>query len=101
MAYVSPEARLLTPDGTEMVGRRKIYEVLAQLTAPGPEIRLEAPRLLVAGPVALCLQRWTLRSRSAGAESFEQAFAATMALSRDDRKEAWLLMAVNLWGRER
>jgi ketosteroid isomerase-like protein len=101
LAYVSPGARLLTPDGTEMVGREKIHEVLKQLTAPGSAIGLEAPRLLMAGPVALCLQRWTINSNGAGADSYEQSFLATMVLSRDDRGGGWLLTIANLWGRVR
>jgi ketosteroid isomerase-like protein len=94
----SSNACLLTPDGTEVVGRTRIHEVLVQLTAPGRKIRFESPRIVTVDRVAVCSQRWTVSSAGTDAEIFEQSFGSTMALGRSDCQGPWQVLIAKPWG---
>jgi ketosteroid isomerase-like protein len=94
----SSNACLLTPDGTEIVGRARIHGVLVQLTAPGRRIRFESPRIVTVDRVAVCSQRWTISTAGTDVETFEQSFGSTMALGRSDREGPWQVLIAKPWG---
>jgi ketosteroid isomerase-like protein len=98
VACFARDARLLTPDGTEVVSRTRIREVLAQLTTSGLEIHFDSPRVLTVGPVALCSQRWKIGSSATGSEGFEQAFTCTTVLGRSAHTGRWQLLIAAPWG---
>ena len=57
--HLAPDARLITPDGTEVVGREAIKAMLAQLTSTGRTLEIRAGRTTVSSEgVALCTQHW-------------------------------------------
>jgi ketosteroid isomerase-like protein len=97
-ACFARDARLLTPDGTEVAGRERIREVLAQLTTLGSEIHFDSPRVLAVGPVALCSQRWKIGSSATGPEGFEQAFTCTTVLGRSAHTGRWQILIAAPWG---
>lgn len=97
-AYFSPKASLLTPDGTEIVGRRQIYKILMQLIGPDRGLKFDSPRILVVDRVAICSQRWTINSEVSGVDPFERAFASTMALHRRGTEGPWEILIAQPWG---
>ncbi len=99
-ACFAPDGCLLTPDGTAVAGRRQIREVLIQITATRSEIRFESARVVRAGELALCSQRWTVDSRGAGTEAFEREFASTVVLRQGGPGE-WALVIASPWGSSR
>lgn len=95
-AYFSPDARLLTPDGTEVAGRRAIAEVLAQLSAPTQRLQIRAGRTLRVEGVALATQYWKRSSSAARVESFERSSTATLLLGRSEGR--WRILIASPWG---
>jgi ketosteroid isomerase-like protein len=93
-AYFSADARLLTPDGTEVSGRAPIIEVLEQLTSPGQKLQIRERRTVYVGATALCTQRWTIRSSVS--EPFERSFPASFVLSHEAGR--WRLLIAAPWG---
>jgi uncharacterized protein (TIGR02246 family) len=94
LAYFAPEARLLTPDGTEVCGRAAITNVLEQLTASSQKLEIKERRTVRVGAIALCSQRWTIRSESG--EAFERSFHASFVLQRLAGR--WALLIAAPWG---
>lgn len=93
----APDGCLLTPDGTAVAGIQQIREVLVQLTAARSRIRFDLARVVRAGPVALCSQRWTVSSRGTG-DPFERHFSSTIVLGYSKQPEDWHLLIASLWG---
>jgi len=100
-ACFAPEGCLLTPDGTAVAGRQQIREVLLQITTARTQVRYEQARVVRAGPIALCSQRWSLASRGVGEGAFERRFAATMVLAEAAGPGRWALLIASPWGEGR
>ncbi|HEX6455877.1 MAG TPA: nuclear transport factor 2 family protein [Solirubrobacterales bacterium] len=94
-AFLAYDSRLLTPDGTEVRGRRGVVSVLAQLATPGQRLSIEAGQTIRTGAVAVCAQRWTLRSETAGTP-FERRSTGFLVL-RCENGRWWVVIAAP-WG---
>src|SRR4029077_16067597 len=57
-AHLAPAACLLTPDGTEVVGRAAAGGVLAQITSSAQELEISLGRTVVSGGLALSTPVW-------------------------------------------
>ncbi len=79
-AHLSPDARLITPDGTEVSGRAEIAAILGQVTASVRPLEIRAGRTTVSGTVALCTQHW--RRGGSGGGPFEASTTAQLVLAR-------------------
>lgn len=86
--------RILTPDGTELRGRARAAQVLAQLADSEHELEVRVGRTVVSGPVALCTQLWRRRSRGAE-EGFEDTTTSRLVLARGE--EDWEIVIVSPW----
>lgn len=99
-AYFGPEGRFLTADGTELVGRPAIREVIAQLAGSAVDLQIRVGRTVLAGDVALHTQYWRRtsppRSTGAGPKGFESLTTATLVLRR--RGERWEILIAAPWG---
>lgn len=122
-SYFSATGHCLTPDGTEISGRRAIGELLAQLTASDHcleihagrtlvadsiadllaqlsaidrRLELHARRLTVAEELAICTQYWTRSSGPASPESYRVTTTARLLLVREER--AWQIAIASPWG---
>lgn len=98
IAFFAADGCLLTPDGTAVVGTDRIAEVLAQMTAARSRIEFGTARIVRAGQVALCSQRWTVSSRAADNPRFEQRFDSTIVLRSDGSPGRWRLVIASPWG---
>ena len=96
-AYLALDARLLTPDGTEVAGHSAIAAVLAQLTAPTQRLEIRTGRTLRVEGVALATQYWTRTFKAVGVEPFERSSTATLVLRRVDGP--WRILIASPWGR--
>lgn len=56
--HFARDAHLITPDGTEIVGRERIGAVLAQITASSQRLVIQAGRTVVHRETAICTQLW-------------------------------------------
>ena len=95
--FFAADARLLTPDGTEVAGRPAIAEVLAQLIGPTQQLEIRSGRTLRVEGVALSIQYWKRSSSAAGVERFERQSTATLVLGR--ARGRWAILLASPWGR--
>lgn len=91
--HFSPEARLVTPDGTEISGRAEIAGILAQLTTSVRPLEIRAGRTTVSGTVALCTQLW--RRGGSGGGPFEASTTARLVLARTSGR--WRIVVAAPW----
>jgi ketosteroid isomerase-like protein len=96
-SYFSPVALFLTPDGTEVNGRRAIGGLLAQLTSSEQRLEIRRGRTVVNSPVALATQYWIRRSRRLDKERFEASSAARLVLTRSSAG-IWEIVIASPWG---
>lgn len=96
VAYFSPLARILTPDGTELGGRSSITGLLEQLVTPDHKLEIRTGRVLRADSIALCQQYWKRSSRRVEVERFEATSIARLVMQRQD--ECWQIMIAAPWG---
>lgn len=94
-ACFSSQACLLTPDGTEVIGREGIREVLSQLATTDSEIAFEQPRILTVGTAALCFQRWSMWLAGGAADRYERVAVSTSLLRHHGAK--WELLVSAPW----
>lgn len=94
-AYFAAEARLVTPDGTEVSGPHAIRGVLAQIVSSEVRLEIRLGRTLVNGPVALATQYWR-RTGAAGTEPFERSTLASLVLREEGRR--WAILIASPWG---
>src|SRR5260370_29789042 len=80
IACFAADGCLITPDGTAVAGVDRIVEILVQMTAARSRFQFGPPRIIRAGEVALCSQRWTVSFTAAANSLFEQRFDSTMVL---------------------
>jgi ketosteroid isomerase-like protein len=96
-ACLAAKACLLTPEGTEVRGRAKVRETLAQLTAIHSLIRAEAGRVLISGEMAVAAQRWKVFTRDDPArEPAQQDLSVMLVLAREE--PGWQVAVVAPWG---
>jgi hypothetical protein len=88
--YFSRSGAILTPDGTVMVGRGAITEVLGQLTASEQVLEIHVGRVVVNEDVALAIQYWRRRSRG-----HDSSTVARMVLTRSGAR--WEIVIANPW----
>lgn len=81
-SYFTPTGRCLTPDGTEMVGRRAIAELLGQVTSSEHRLEIHGGRILLNDSVAFAAQHWTRSSDEPGASGFAATSVASLVLCR-------------------
>jgi ketosteroid isomerase-like protein len=92
--YLAVDSCILTPDGTEVVGRSAVWEVLAQISASGQELEIRLGRTVARGDVALSTQFW--RRRSVGeAGGFDKSTVTRLVLSRDAGR--WSIAIASPW----
>jgi uncharacterized protein (TIGR02246 family) len=91
---MASDARLITPDGTEMVGRDRIRPVLAQITTSVQPLEIRAGRTVVNGTVALCTQLWR-RGGGPGGSPYEASSTARLVLVRSGRR--WEVAIASPW----
>ena len=85
------DAHLLTPDGTEVIGREAISRILAQLSTSARTLEIRAGRTISCGEVAICTQQW----RWGDAEPTGRLPVARLVLVRDVR---WRIAIACPWG---
>jgi ketosteroid isomerase-like protein len=90
--HLAPDAHLITPDGTEVIGREPIQRILEQLSSAGRTLEIRAGRTIVSSEgVALCTQHW----RWGDADPQGRLTAAHLVLARDVR---WKIVIACPWG---
>jgi ketosteroid isomerase-like protein len=81
-SFFAPTGRCLTPDGTQMVGRPAIAELLEQVTSSEHRLEIHGGRILLNESVAFASQHWTRRSEEPGAAAFATTSIASLVLCR-------------------
>lgn len=94
-AYFAEAGQILTPDGTQVSGRRPILAVLGQLTSGEPQLEIRSGRTVVADGVALSTQFWTRSTRTPPSEVFEANSVARFVLVR--KAQAWEIAIAAPW----
>ena len=90
--HLAPDARLITPDGTEVIGREAILRILEQLSSSGRPLEIRAGRTIVSSEgVALCTQHW----HWGDADPNGRLTTAHLVLARDVR---WKIAIACPWG---
>lgn len=90
--HLARNARLITPDGTEMVGRESIRSILAQLSSSDRTLEIQAGRTIVSSEgVALCTQH---RHWGDADDPKGRSTAAHLVLARDGR---WQILIACPW----
>jgi uncharacterized protein (TIGR02246 family) len=93
-SWFAPGARILTSDGTELIGRDRIREVLAQITDAAQKLEIQAGRTVATEHVALSTQLWRRSSRAEGSAAYEATTMARLVLARSDR---WEIVIASPW----
>lgn len=94
-ACFTRDACFVTPGATAVHGREEIRLLLAQMIARGMQIEIVSVADLQVGEVAVCRQRWTVRSRGADGDSCTQELDATLVLRR--LESSWKLAIAAPW----
>jgi ketosteroid isomerase-like protein len=94
-SWFAPAGLILTADGTEVVGRVRVAEVLTQITAPGQEMKISLGRTVTACGVAACTQFWRRLGRAVeGGPGYEAETVAQFVLSFGVR---WEITIADPW----
>jgi ketosteroid isomerase-like protein len=95
----APAGLILTADGTEVEGRIRVAEVLAQITAAEHGLEISLGRTVaaarVADGVAICTQFWRRRGGATGGADYEIETTARLVLSFGRR---WEIAIASPWG---
>lgn len=95
-SHLAPDGCILTPDGTEVVGRAAAGEVLAQIVTSGQELEIRLGRTVARGDLALSTQFWRRRSNGE-AEDFDDSTLARLVLAR--KAGRWSIAIACPWDR--
>ena len=90
----APHARILTSDGTELIGRDRVREVLTQITDAAQRLETHSGRTVATDDLALTTQLWR---RSAGRDdpsTYEAMSTARLVLARSTR---WEIVIASPW----
>jgi ketosteroid isomerase-like protein len=93
-SWFAPGARILTSDGTELIGRDRVREVLTQIADAAQELEIHPGRTIATDDIALTTQLWR---RSAGRDDpseYEAVSTARLVLARADR---WEIVIASPW----
>lgn len=93
----APGGRLLTADGTEVLGHRAIEAVLGQLVRSEVHLEILLGRTVMAGGIALATQYWKRSSALGAPARFDQTTKATLVLHRSDEGD-WAILIASPWG---
>jgi ketosteroid isomerase-like protein len=91
----SSGARILTADGTEVIGRENVMAVLRQITSSAQNLEIRIGRCIVAEDVASCTQFWRRSSSGTPIGGYEDATAARLVLARSARR--WEIAIASPW----
>jgi ketosteroid isomerase-like protein len=94
-SWFSPAGLILTADGTEVAGRIRVAEVLAQVTGAEHELKISLGRTVAAAGVAICTQFWGRSGHASGGRGYEAETIAQLVLCRGSR---WEIAIANPWG---
>jgi ketosteroid isomerase-like protein len=92
-AHLSPDARLVTPDGTEVSGREAAAAILTQLTTSERALEVRAGRTVVCADTARCAQHWRW-----GDPGPDDPAAGTARLVLARRGGGWKIVIACPWG---
>jgi uncharacterized protein (TIGR02246 family) len=93
-SWFAPGARILTSDGTELIGRDRVREVLAQITAAEQKLEIHSGRTVATEDIALSTQLWRRSSRAGGPAAYEATSTARLVLARSNR---WEIVIASPW----
>jgi ketosteroid isomerase-like protein len=91
-AALAHDACLITPGGTEVVGREQIGAVLSQLTASSQRLEIRSGRTVVRGGVALCTQLWRR-----GGQGSDYRYSTMARLVLAQVRGGWKIVIVSPW----
>jgi uncharacterized protein (TIGR02246 family) len=89
------DACLVTPDATAVSGRSEIRPILRQLIASGSRIEVQESSVVLAGEVALGIERWTITTPGSEGRPLTRSLTPTMVLRR--LEGVWKLAVVIPW----
>jgi ketosteroid isomerase-like protein len=92
-ACLSPDALMLSADGTELSGREQAFALLSQITASEQVLEIRIGRCVEAGAVALCTEYW--RRSTPGSGGHESASVARLVLPRSGT--SWRIAIASPW----
>lgn len=93
-SWFAPGARILTSDGTELIGRDRIREVLAQITEGAQELEIHPGRTVATDDIALATQMWRRTAGPDNPSEYEAVSTARLVLARSDR---WEIVIASPW----
>jgi uncharacterized protein (TIGR02246 family) len=93
-SWFAPGARILTSDGTELIGRDRIREVLAQITDAAQKLEIQSGRTVATDDIALSTQLWRRSNRADGPSTYEATSTARLVLARSER---WEIVIASPW----
>jgi ketosteroid isomerase-like protein len=85
----------ITPDGTAIHGRERIAAVLAQMVEMWSGVVVELRSVTVAGDVAFCSERWTMRFAAVDAPALTRTSRSALVIGRVGA--GWKLMVAAPW----
>ena len=93
-SWFAPAGLILTADGTEVVGRARIAEVLTQITTAGNEPKISLGRTVTADRIAVCTQFWRRGGRPTHGRGYGAESVAQFVLCFDVR---WEIAIADPW----
>ena len=93
-SWFAPGARILTFDGTELVGRERVREVLAQITGAAQKLEIQSGRTVATEDIALSTQLWRRSNGGEGPSAYETTSTARLVLARSER---WEIVIASPW----
>jgi hypothetical protein len=94
-ACFSAGARILTADGTEVIGREKVLAVLRQISSSEQNLEIRIGRGIVAEGVASCTQFWRRSAPGTRSVEYQNATTARLVLVRSGAR--WEIVIANPW----
>ncbi len=91
------DACFITPDATLTSGRDGIRPILAQLIGAGAQIEIEASSMILAGEVAVGVERWCIRFRGVNGTPLRQTPPESLVVIRRIQ-DRWRLAIAAPWG---
>jgi hypothetical protein len=93
-SWFAPGGRILTSDGTELIGRDRVREVLAQVTDSAQDLEIHPGRTVATDDIALSTQLWRRSNGQDGHTVYEAVSTARLVLARSDR---WEIVIASPW----
>jgi ketosteroid isomerase-like protein len=93
-SWFAPHARILTSDGTELIGRDRVREVLAQITDATQRLEIHPGRTVATDNLALATQLWRRSAGRNDPSAYEAVSTARLVLARSTR---WEIVIASPW----